>query len=422
MEDTRKKRKYRGRGNGNIKKIGKRYSVTTTVLGIRRYTTVNTIAEAEQIIRAAKEENRSWHPPMANLKMTVQEYAVTWLPTLKVKATTLASYESNLALYVLPFFGNRPISTIGCPDIRSFLSALSDNGCSEKTVKNIVSVLSKMISCAVADGICKTNPVAFVDIPRRSERFEPDRVMDENYYLFIHLIKGDKYEDLYFIALTTGMRKGELIALKWSDIDFEKREILIKHQMQLDKVNGTGKYVETTLKNAKRRTIVVSKATIERLKKMLNAQRIMEESGYLKNPEEYVFLSEDDTHLKASSIDKRFRRFILSHPELPQKMRFHDLRGSFVTHLFDLGASPKAVSAMVGHSTVGFTADFYCSPSKRTMIEAAALLDEDFRLISQNKPVRSIISSSPHVTLREPEEGKHDSNEQMRNLSDENSD
>ena len=377
MEDTRKTRNYRGRGNGSIRKVGNNYAVTTTVRGQRQYTTVKTKADAERIIREAREENLSWHPPMANMRATVYEYAMQWLSSLNIKATTLASYEADLALYILPFFGNRFISSLACPDIRAFLSGLSDNGCSAKTVKNIVSVLSKMLTSAVADNYCKSNPVKSIEIPKREERFQAERVMDDNFYQFLHLIENDKYADLYYIALTTGMRKGELIALKWTDIDFDQQEILISRQLQPDKVNCSGKYIETTLKNGKRRTISIPKATADRLRRVLHAQTIMEAAGYLTNPEGYVFLSDDDTHLKSSTINKNFRRFIKRHPELPQRMRFHDLRGSYVTHLFDLGASPKAISAMVGHSTVGFTADFYCSPSKRSMRNAADLLEND---------------------------------------------
>ena len=151
MDDKAKKRTYRGRGNGSIKQVGNHYAVTTTVHGHRQYATVKTKADAERVIRDAREENRSWRLPKANLKITVLKFVLIWILTLTVKGTSLASYEEKLALYILPFFGDRIISTISVSDIRRFISALSDHGCSAKTIKNTVSVLSQMFNSVIAE-------------------------------------------------------------------------------------------------------------------------------------------------------------------------------------------------------------------------------------------------------------------------------
>lgn len=387
MDDKAKKRSYRGRGNGSIKSVGGHYAVTTTVHGRRQYATVKTKADAEKVIRDAREKNRSWRPSKADLKITVLEFVLIWILTLTVKDTTLASYEEKLVLYILPFFGNRILATITIPDIRTFISSLSDHGCSVKTIKNTVSVLSKMFNSAIIDGYCTFNPTTLVDIPKRETHFKPEQLMDDDYYRFFELIKGDEFEDLYFIAITTGMRRGELVELTWNDVDFEKNQIAVISQLQPDVLNRVGKaekktgdnYKTTSTKNYKRRSIVVSQATMDRLRRIRKAQMIMEEANLLANPKQYVFLGPDNDHLKFSTIQRHFKSFLRKHPELPQGMRFHDLRGSYITHLFDLNAPPKVASGNAGHATVAFTVDHYCMTSRRAKDLAANLMDEDFQ-------------------------------------------
>lgn len=378
MDDKAKKRTYRGRGNGSIKQVGNHYAVTTTVHGHRQYATVKTKADAERVIRDAREENRSWRLPKANLKITVLKFVLIWILSLTVKGTSLASYEEKLALYILPFFGDRIISTISVSDIRRFISALSDHGCSAKTIKNTVSVLSQMFNSAIAENYCQFNPCTLVSLPK-VVRYKPCQIVDKDYYKFFDLIKGEKLEDYFFVAYTTGMRRGELVALTWDDINFEKSEINIRRQLQLDKINGTGKYYESSTKNQKTRTIVVPQATMDRLRRIQKAQQIMEEAHLLTNPHGYVFLSDDNSHLKFSTIQKHWDRLRKKNHEIHQMTRCHDLRGSYITHLYNLKIPIKTISIFSGHASVAFTLDRYCTITGRAKEEAAVEMNEDLR-------------------------------------------
>lgn len=173
-----------------------------------------------------------------------------------------------------------------------------------------------------------------------------------------------EYHALYLLALTTGMRLGELLGLKWEDLDWKKRILSIKRQLQRDPENG---FIFTAPKTkAGTRTITLGKNTLEVLKLHSSAQSVYQHP--------LIFYFPDGSPLGERKVQKAFKS-LLELAGLP-RLRFHDLRHTSATQMLTNGIDVLSVSRRLGHAKTSITLDIYAHSIPGLQDDAAALMDE----------------------------------------------
>ena len=227
-------------------------------------------------------------------------------------------------------------------------------GLSAKTVRNINQVISSAMDFAVAQKIIPENPCKAVALPK-VEHKEMKTIPAEQLQAFLQESKATGVYEMYYIELATGLRRGELLGLKWTDIDWKNG--IIKVRRQVARVDG--QIVEAPLKTKNSyRTVTISQQAIEVLKQQKE-----------KTNDEYVFPSPNGGPISPDSVNNMLKR-VLARAGIP-KVRFHDLRHTFATIALQNGVDIKTVSGMLGHFSAGFTLDTYAHVTTAAQKEAA---------------------------------------------------
>ena len=227
-------------------------------------------------------------------------------------------------------------------------------GLSAKTVRNINQVISSAMDFAVAQKIISENPCKNVSLPKLEHK-EMQTIPAEQLQAFLQEAKATGVYEMYYIELATGLRRGELLGLKWQDIDWKNG--IIKVRRQLARVNG--EIVEAPLKTKNSyRAVSISPQAIEVLREQKK-----------KANDQYVFPSPNGGPISPDSVNNMLKR-VLERAGIP-KVRFHDLRHTFATIALKNGVDIKTVSGMLGHFSAGFTLDTYAHVTTAAQKEAA---------------------------------------------------
>ena len=231
-------------------------------------------------------------------------------------------------------------------------------GLSAKTVRNIHQIISSALKLAVEQRLIAHNPADGCALPK-VERKEMQTLPVEQLTSFLREAKDSGVFALYYIDLTTGLRRGELLGLKWSDIDLEKGDLRV--QRQIGRING--KIIEMPLKTKNAyRTLPLSADAID----VLKMQKCKVGNS------EWVFPSPTGGPMSPDSVLHMLQMLqrVLKRAGLP-RIRFHDLRHTFATLALQNGVDIKTVSGMLGHFSAGFTLDTYAHVTTSAKREAA---------------------------------------------------
>ena len=296
-------------------------------------------------------------------------YVERWMKEhvgVECKSSTKRSYEQLLRLHVTPYFGAKLLNQIRRADVKKFIGDLSQSTkvineethevgprFSRNTLRLIVCSLRAVLSSAVEDGLLESNPAARAgrfaksDKPRNQASAMTRKEADA-FLAAVREICAEWYP-FFLTALRAGLRKGELIALQWGDIQFGSgpndphRYILVQRNW------SCGEF--TTPKSKKSRRVDLSRQLREEL------LRLRQSRGDVA-PDDLVFPSQTGTPIKPDNIAVRYMQPALRKAGL-RHFRFHDLRHSFGSHLIQDGASLTYVKEQMGHSSIQITVDTY---------------------------------------------------------------
>ena len=293
--------------------------------------------------------------------LTVEEYLERWLSDCvrdTVKASTYSSYGQLVNTHAVPALGRIRLKTLTATHVRSLLREKLDAGLSPRTVQYLRFVLRKALDQAVIDNLIPRNPVASVKSPQvRRDEIKPLSPEQVRLFLQTTVEAGDKLEALYAVAIHLGLRQGELLALKWEDVDLEAGTLQVRRSLAGSR---EGNPVFTTPKTAKsRRQVRLTTGAAEALKR--HRKRQLEERMRLAGlwrDHGLVFTTEAGTPLDRHNIIQRSFRPLLEKARLPA-IRFHDLRHTCATLLLTREVHPKIVQELLGHSTIAITLDTY---------------------------------------------------------------
>jgi integrase len=239
--------------------------------------------------------------------------------------------------------------------VRGFYREKLDSGLSPATVCKMHSILRKALKQAVLDGLIPRNVCEAVKPPKvgRKEITPLDRQQAK---VLLEAASGDRLEALYVLAIHTGMREGELLGLKWEDVDLERGTLRLRHAL----VREGGKTVLGDLKTPKsRRSVRLTGTAADALRGHLERQLMeMERMGSLYQPGGLVFATERGTLINPSNLRNRSFKPLLKRAGLPD-ICLHDLRHTCATLLLSQGTHPKLVQELLGHATTAMTLDTY---------------------------------------------------------------
>jgi integrase len=284
-----------------------------------------------------------------------------------VRFNTRNSYKDNIRLHIDPHIGHIKLQRLTALDIQRLLNTLKQKGLAPRTCQYIYSILRKGLSQALKWGLISFNPSDGVDRPR-VPKHQIIPLNKEQAKLFLKTAKKrqDPYYALFVLAISTGMRSGELLGLQWEDIDLKNARLSVRHTL----IARTKTLAEPKT-NKSRRVIELSDVAVAALKQ----HRKKQAEKRLKNPNwdstfDLVFCTKNGTPFDNSHLTQRHFHPILEDAGLPQ-VRLHDLRHTAATLLLQAGEHPKIVQEMLGHSTIAMTLDTYSHVIPSMQKEAA---------------------------------------------------
>lgn len=316
----------------------------------------------------------------------------TWLPLIagRVKPSTLDSYRRNLELHVLPVLGHRQIRQL-TPTMFSQLygdllasgNKVTGEGLNAKTVRYVHTIVHKVLADAVDLGVVAAN-VADRAKPPRPRTAPPNELKSwtpDELHRFLELIEGHRLETAWHLAALTGMRRCEILGLRWQDVDLDNERLSVRQTL----VAVGYELAWSTPKTHQARTIDLDPGTVERLRR--HRERQLEDRtkwGDDYQDRDLVFCREDGSPIHPHTFSQAFER-IVARPGLP-RIPLHGLRHTHATIGLMLGVPAKVVTERLGHEDVAFTLKQYAHVIPGMQADAARLIasavtgqaDEDY--------------------------------------------
>lgn len=377
------KTKGRANGDGDVfprkNKAGKITSYRGAYVGPdgkRRYVSGKNKEDARKALRVAR-ANTDQGLVFDAENLRLGDYLDRWLSDSvsdTVKVTTFERYEQITRLHLMPSLGRLKLKAITPAHVRGLYREKLEAGSSARTVRYIHTTLHKALRQAVMDGLIPRNATEAVKPPQPSrEEMHPLTPEQAKHLLQVAHDTGDRLEALYVLAIHTGLRQGELLGLKWDDVDLEDGSLQVRRTLTITKSGPVFTSPKTT---GSRRSVKLTSKAIEAVKSHLERQlREIDRVGSLWSENGLIFASETGTPLDRRAVTKSKFKPLLKSATLPE-IRFHDLRHTCATLLLTRNVNPKIVSEMLGHSTIAITLDTYSHVLPNMRDQAAAAMEE----------------------------------------------
>lgn len=336
---------------GRDPQTGRRRYINRTVRGNKR--------EAQAILNEMLlEKDRG--QLMAPSRQTVNEYLERWLEAsyARVSRRTADGYKQVLNLYVQPVIGNRRLDQLTPLEIQELINGMTADGYSSGTVRKAHSVLRNALNQAVKWRQLPYNPAAHVDLPR-IERRPPTVLSPGEADRFLEAAKESPHYALFALLLTTGLRPGEALALRWSDVDLAAGTLSV--QRAVTGRDNDRRFVQPKTPRS-RRAVPIPATVIGLLKE--HRRRQAEERLAAPLEQEYedqdlIFAGPDGRTLKYRPLVRLHFKPLLERAGLSPETRLYDLRHTCATLLLSAGENPKVVAERLGHANISMTLDTY---------------------------------------------------------------
>ena len=344
-------------------------------LPITKCVTAKTKTECSTKLEALKEQyGRSSDRIKAD--MPFGDWIDFWYQTYcrhTLRITTRTDYENRIFNHIIPEIGKIPLNRLSQSDLQQFYAKEKTDGrklhaktygkgLSDRTIRGIHANCRTALQRAVQEGLIRTNPAVGCKLPPKKAR--EMQVLTQNEIIrFLHQAKEEGYYELFLLELGTGMRRGEILALKWSDLNFKTGELRIERQVL--KVNGKV-LISTPKTKSSNRMILLPPEMTELLAELKT-----------RTDSEWIFPSPLDLTQPRhpSAVYHRFQK-ILERANC-KRVRFHDLRHTFATMALENGMDIKTLSAMIGHVSAEATLNIYSHITDTMQQQAAARIDSE---------------------------------------------
>ncbi|NMH69676.1 site-specific integrase [Bacillus sp. RO3] len=349
---------------GYIRKRGNKWSYTVDIgrdpsTGKRKQKTkggFSTKKEAQAALSQFQHElnTGTWIEPSSIL---MKDFSLDWFESIKhnLRETTAEQYQSKLKNNIVPFLGELKVQEVRVTHAHSFSVHLLDKYL-PSTASKIYAIVKMIMDYAVDLEIVNKNPFKNVKLIKdKKSKFETWSFDELQKFLNFVRKHDEWYYSVFSFAAYTGMRKGEVLGLKKSVIDFDKQTVRVTNSVSETK---KGVQVGDLKTPSSRRVVSLDEFTINIIKHMINKNNVMKmKLGPEYEDNDLIFCYPDGKAFRPSGINRPMKAFI-ERSGVP-KIRFHDLRHTHATLLLELGVNPKVVADRLGHSSVKETLDTY---------------------------------------------------------------
>ena len=350
--------------------------------------------EREQEERQRMEEElaeltKNTHPD-ALLPFT--DYIEKWLNGARASlaTTTYQSYSNMIKARILPYFKplGLQLQEVMPQHIEDFYQTILDDNCTTNTVIHYHSILRRAMQVAVKKDIILKNPVDKVQRPKKNV-FHGNFYTEEEMMTLFEALSGDPLELCVKIAAYYGLRRSEVLGLRWDAIDLERKTISIKHKVIEAEVDG--KFIPVGEDVLKTKSSFRTLPLIPAVEKLLLAEKEKQEmfrrlfkKSYCRDYLDYICVDQTGNLLRPNYVTEHFAWLIQKYDL--KKIRFHDLRHTCASLLLSNGISMKQIQIWLGHSTFATTADIYAHLDFTAQEESANTMSGMFTRVTAEQP------------------------------------
>ena len=309
--------------------------------------------------------------------MTVDAWYEIWIDMKRrtVKQGTVFNYSFNYKKHIKPKIGEKEIKKVNPLICQKVLNDMSDSGMKNGTENIVKAIMSNMFEYAVQNDVISKNPckkAVKVSGKDQGERLPMSLTEQKK---FINLITGGKYEYIFRFVLQTGLRVGEVLALKWSDIDFENNILTICRSLNEDKSKKEWIF-EKTKSKAGERSVPLTKEASRILRLVKKKQK-----GYAVNIVygDLVFRNSEGECITRYRLSSRLN-YICKLNGM-RVISMHILRHTFATRCIEAGMNPKALQSIMGHETISTTLDLYVKVNNEYKIEEVSKVENSLNIV-----------------------------------------
>lgn len=384
----------RGQGEGTISKRSDgtwwaRITVGRTPEGKQKRKAFygKTRKEVQEKLTAALNDINN-HVYIEPSKMTIEQWIEIWLNDYKknsLKPTTYINYQRFYKNYISPIIGKYQLKDLRNVHIQQIINTMVDRGLRSSTIEFLYIIISSALKQAVKNNMIGKNVAENVILPK-CIRAEKRALTPEEQDKFIEVAKSDCHGEFYILALATGMRHGELLALTWDDIDFNNAVLSINKTLymnkDMDSENVKWKFeVGTPKTESSKRIIPLLPSIVTMLKDLKKKQELIKgETDATRYSKAYkgslqrryvdnnlVFCTFEGKPLRQSDMRQRFVKLLGEAGIVETGLNIHSLRHTFATRGLENGIELKVMQELLGHSSIKMTADLYTHvlPSKK---------------------------------------------------------
>jgi integrase len=332
----------------------------------RRYFTGPTKPAVVAKLKAAQAQLAAGHVPARQQRLSA--FLLTWLATVapRVRPTTYARYATLVDKYLVPGLGRVVLSELTPAQVHSFLAAQAAAGTGARTCQQCHSVLRAALNQALRWGTVPRNVAALVDAPRAVPAERPVLTIGQAQTL-LAATSGTRWGPLWTVALLTGLRRGELLGLRWADVDLDAATLRVTGALSRTKERTPPKTTRAL------RTVPLAPPVVAALRAQRQWARLARvAAGADWVDSGYVFTTPTGGPLRGDNVHRAWDRE-LTRRSLPG-VRFHDLRHTCASLLLAAGTPPRVVMAILGHTTPDVTLGIYAHVQQADLTTALARL------------------------------------------------
>lgn len=356
---TTPSRSKRGHHEGSIRQHHTgRWEVRVTLDGKQKSFYADTEKEARAKRRQIVADRDKGAMVVTDHQTTLGKYLTNWLTAkTDLKPLSHKRYTQQVHLHIIPALGRIKLANLTRQQVSEFYEQQRRSGLSAGSIQQMHAILRTALNDAVADEIISRNVAAGIK-GMKAKSTEKAHWTAEQAKFFLGAVEGDALEAFYVLALTTGMRRSELLALRWTDIDLQKGIVHVRHTLRWMQ---SGAFVLDTPKTeAGRRQIPLTEMAINSLTRLQRAEKVkkLAAGAEWSNSAGFIFTTASGNPLRGNHILQRQFEPLCRKLGLP-RIRLHDLRHTCASLLYALGYQDVEIAKVLGHSSPSVTREIY---------------------------------------------------------------